>query len=482
MLEKINKHLVLSFSELDRIKKYMDLNPSNLNELKKIAYELNFLSCSPSSSMAIMFKEIHKEDTSYNYYDILNCFIYELKNNDFGVDVIELYNKLKEDKPKFLNAARIYFVKRFDYIFYSDVYNESLNVIKNSTSVTILKKTINNLLDRAIHIIEQEILVFLIFKTYTESPLLKSIIPSDNELRYYQKWIDNSITYNDLSSNTHYDINKYVLRQKLDFDIREQIDKKKEELFKEGVSRKLQGLINDLSEISKGKRIQTISTHKQLLKTFLQGDISQLLIKRLNVFLKITEPEKVILKYDKLLHSEYYNHYELNIFEPKKYREYSAVFNAHLIYEYLKVLNNPKTIPDDYEVEFEDTIVETTRLSFKFNSDISKLSDVIRTLQLKIELLKDDTKIEYLIDVLTSDDLSEFSDDIIIGCETKQFSYVLKSLHPYFNNLTMKSIQQCTLFKSKNKQIPITANNLYLKDDLLPKKSADIDIAINQMI
>ena len=478
MIERAEKYFKDVLTELYSIESELN-NTTHLDDIRVLAVRACSLLYNPCSPLAISFDYLVGDNSGK--LDISNREkLYRLELILFEFSAVEFNYEYKKTNSKYgrLVEAVIGIMFKKDW-WSTDHYIENKQSLYNYRSTKNLSKKTREILNEIKNFIQVNILDTIIYKTYTKFEKINKEL-SSYELEYYQKWIDNSITYKDLSRNTHYDINEYVSDQKLDFEICEQIDKKKEELFKEGVSTKLQGLINDLSEISKGKRAQTISTHKQLLKTFLQGDTSQLLIERLNVFLKITEPEQVILQYDKLLHSEYYNHYELNVFEPKKFRQHSAVFNAHLIYGYLKVLNNPKTIPDDYEVEFEDTIIETTRLSFKFNSEASKLSSAISSLQFKIELLKDDTQIEYLIDVLTTDDLSEYEDKITIGCDTKQFAYVLTSLKPYFNNLTMVSVEDCNLFKSKNGNY-IKANSLYSKDQMKPKKSADIDIAINQM-
>lgn len=477
-MDKIELYFREVFEELYRLKNEVKIKNILINDLKKIAYELNYLASHPSSSLALLYKEIYSNENFIDYQITLNKLI-KISSSFPSILDYTLFISTNTGKPSFTSIARSFFVSDYSIHFNSDFNNERISEINKASNSKAVISIIKNLLEHSLNIINEELFQFLKYKTFTSNPLKKKII-SEYELEYYQKWLDNTITYKDLSQNSRWDISEYVLEQKIDFKISEQIDKKKEDLFKEGVSIKLKGLINDLSEISKRKRVQTIATHKQLLKTFLQGDTSPLLIERLNVFLKITKAEQVILQYDKLLHSEYYNHYELNVFEPKEYRQLSAVFNAHLIYEYLKVLDNPKSIPDDYEEEFEEKIIEKTRLSLKFNGDESKLLEVVSLLQLKIDLLNNESKIEYLIDVLTSEDISEYNDDLVIGCETKQFAYVLTSLKPYFNNLTMKSIEDCNIFKSKRGN-PLTANNLYLKDDLLPKKSADIDKAINLM-
>lgn len=478
MLLILNTYIEDTVKELVRIEEEIKKVDLNIKDLKKIACDINFLNSHPSSSLALLFNAIRSEISIENKLGLLNKFHKEFITNNI-CDSFSFRNAYKDGMYSLFNHIRINLLEVKDLIFNSDNFESNYDEINSTDSSETLLEIIKNHIIQTKLTIQEEILNPLIYSTYKREPD-NNWNPNEFQLNYYQKWIDNTISYTDLSQNSLYDINDYLKFENIEFDIHEQIDKKKEELFEEGIQRKLRSLVSDLSEIDKSKRSLTIETHKNLLNQLLKGDTSDFLVNRLKVFIKISNPEDVILKYDELLHSDYYNHFNLNVYTPNKIRQFSSIFTAHLIYEYLKVLNNPKSIPDaeNEDDNLEEVTTVSKRLSFKFNGDLEKFSLTINTLQLKIDLLKDDSKIEYLIDVLTSEDLTEYTEEIIIGCETKQFAYVLKSLMPYFNNLTMKSIEECSLFKSKNNKM-IKANNLYSKDQMKPKKSVDIDNAIN---
>jgi hypothetical protein len=280
--------------------------------------------------------------------------------------------------------------------------------------------------------------------------------------------------------------------QKLSHKISEQIDKKREELFKEGLRRKLKSLKDDLSEVKKEKRLQTILTHKTLIDKFLLGDLSQILIDRINVFIQLRNPDKVIIAYDKLLRYDYYSSYDLNVFLPKSFRTYSPTFTAQLLFDYLNHLNNLLIQQNSNKISSTVRKSKLTnrrvaendnplpkRLSFKFTGDVEKLKAALNSLIFQIDLLPDDKQINYLIDVLISDDLSEFSEPIRINCETKQFGYIINAFKFCFVNLNPTTVESSKLFKSKKNTL-LTATNLYLKGSN-PKRMEIIDKILYKM-
>ena len=75
-------------------------------------------------------------------------------------------------------------------------------------------------------------------------------------------------------------------------------------------------------------------------------------------------------------------------------------------------------------------------------------------------LNEDKTSVEDLLNVLTSKDLKRGASNIYIGCETLEFSYIVKKLELSFSNLKPTSIDSSNLFFSK-KGIEIKKSSLY---------------------
>lgn len=123
----------------------------------------------------------------------------------------------------------------------------------------------------------------------------------------------------------------------------------------------------------------------------------------------------------------------------------------------------------------------TSKFSFCFNADGSKLKIVVSDLCSQIELLDDEknTAAE-LVTVLTSKDLKSGSTKIYLGCETSQFRYVIDKLKPHFTNLTPKAIGQIGIFYSLQRK-KITAQNLYSSKVSSPKNKSTIDKIVKQL-
>lgn len=125
---------------------------------------------------------------------------------------------------------------------------------------------------------------------------------------------------------------------------------------------------------------------------------------------------------------------------------------------------------------------EPKALSFGYRKkEIEKLAEVIRQLQVKIDLLDESqTSMSHFTDVLTADDLSKIKEHVFIGCETTQFRAVLDALKPYFRSLTLTNIEKSQLFYTKN-LAPLTANNLSRAKIDEVKQQAEINRIVKQL-
>lgn len=130
-----------------------------------------------------------------------------------------------------------------------------------------------------------------------------------------------------------------------------------------------------------------------------------------------------------------------------------------------------------------EAITEET-FSFGFHGDPKKLRTVIADLCREIELLDENhSQVNDIIHVLTVKKLVPGSKHIRIGCQTKQFRYVLDKLDGYFNHLTLANVEAAQCFFSKQDK-PITENNLSAsasKGRINVQKQSNIDNIFKQL-
>lgn len=130
----------------------------------------------------------------------------------------------------------------------------------------------------------------------------------------------------------------------------------------------------------------------------------------------------------------------------------------------------------------EAPIEET--FSFGFHGDAKKLRTVISELCREIELLDENhSQVNDIIHVLTAKKLAPGSKHIRLGCQTKQFRYMLDKLDSYFNHLTLANIEASNCFFSKQDK-PITENNLSAsasKGRINVQKQSNIDNIFKQL-
>lgn len=114
------------------------------------------------------------------------------------------------------------------------------------------------------------------------------------------------------------------------------------------------------------------------------------------------------------------------------------------------------------------------------NRDTSKLLKVIQDLQLKIDLLQNNTKVEDLHKLLISKDFTEYNIEIKIQCETTQFIYVIYELKPFFVNFNPTTIHNYGKFITKTDET-LKRGNIYKNKIDNPKQKEEIDKIIQQL-
>lgn len=130
------------------------------------------------------------------------------------------------------------------------------------------------------------------------------------------------------------------------------------------------------------------------------------------------------------------------------------------------------------EVANNEPKISQDRICFGFKDDVEKLKIVVNQLCYQITLLNEDiSEPDDLIKVLIANSFLPNSIKIQIGCETKEFRYIIDKLQPYFSDLTLANIEKSQIFFSK-KDTLLSSNNLSVsnsKKKLDPKEKSTID-------
>lgn len=143
----------------------------------------------------------------------------------------------------------------------------------------------------------------------------------------------------------------------------------------------------------------------------------------------------------------------------------------------IEKINAPKK--EVVQIPLKPARKPNTSFGFK-NRDTSGLFKVIQDLQLKIDLLQNNTKVEDLHKLLITKDFTEHYFEIHLQCETTQFIYILYELKRYFVNLNPTSIHSYGRFKTKTGET-LKRGNIYKNKIEYPKQKEEIDKIIQQL-
>jgi hypothetical protein len=354
-----------------------------------------------------------------------------------------------------------------------DAFKEKQIELNGLKTIEPLKSLIDDEIKRGFYFID----MFLIHPVESRLKFDTSEFePSERQLEYINKWIDGSVTITDIRMYTMVNYVDYIYRADLSSDTIDAFEDKQRELFNQEIEHRLRLVYSDIEELGEPKRTLTVNAHLEMLAEFTRGNVNELLIKRINDFIVIDNVEEVLLEYDRLLRYDFDDTYKLTIYDFKNYRKYSPTFTANLIYRYQKKIG-----AFGIKKKSKGRVRQrSTSKTFGFKGDVSALKSVIDQLQLRIDLLHPDCSSEDLVTLLTSKDYTSEKLHIVLGCETVQFSYILKTLKKHFIDLTAVGIERSKCVYSRNNEL-ITGNNLHGKHPNGVKKQEEIDKIINQL-
>lgn len=249
----------------------------------------------------------------------------------------------------------------------------------------------------------------------------------------------------------------------------EKIEKIQQKLFMIALQNELIGLLNSLT---KGNRTLNYKRFLDLSESFINGNISEIDLKRFSSFIQFDRSAEVMIELDNILMEKEIDY--------KKYLPYdgpnkkkSPRFTAELIILFgsectktLKLYVNKGAILDlnDTKYIFGKKFIPKHRVnSFQFihsPSNLAKFKAILNELNTKFHIIKLDNQVfKELLEVLTCSDYTKLNILIHIECKTNLFSYILKELKPFFSNLTGKEIEDSKLFFTKTNKKLLTATN-----------------------
>jgi len=126
----------------------------------------------------------------------------------------------------------------------------------------------------------------------------------------------------------------------------------------------------------------------------------------------------------------------------------------------------------DVDKLLKQVVAPSPKFTFGYKkSDTEIIAAKIKQLVLdpEIDLLKSDTKVEDLVELLVAKDIEHLPvKPIYLNCRTNQFALIVDEMSKFFTNLTPANIEKSERFKTQNGK-PVSASNLYRAKTEAPK-------------
>lgn len=223
-------------------------------------------------------------------------------------------------------------------------------------------------------------------------------------------------------------------------------------------------------------------------KKYLESIVQRLLKKNLVLLLKIRQEMKLRELDQKSISTDlnafvlYYLQYELVVFYFSVQDTYKGVPEKLISLEkfYLTELGeNKSTIHVIKKLKRSQLhlITHEEKINLGFTGNPQELRNVLKDLYDTVKLLKEFNDLENLVDVLTTQKVAVGAYKIHLGCQTKQFCYIIDCLQLYFDYLTPRNLQESNIFLTITGK-PLRENHLSSsksKNKTYPQKKDKID-------
>lgn len=294
MVDKLLQHIESLLLEVKSIETQIREKSIKIDVAYSLAQRACNIAMNPCSEVHIIhgiYQEIERNSTNYSEL-ALGIEKILIKHN-----LTDKYRVVK--KPSGGPYGRLIDITRTTMSYLrktpTEKYLKELENVKQIKKISSLKDLTNKYLELVYEMIQTEVFDHVAIRTYTGEDEFDRK-PSVIELEYYQKWIDGTVDYSDITRYGIYDFRTYIHDQKLPYEDIERIEQKQEALFKAALSRHSKNLLSYLDELEEPKRSLLIHSHISLLERFLSGVTDEVLIKRIDKFIKLEDPVEVLLE------------------------------------------------------------------------------------------------------------------------------------------------------------------------------------------
>lgn len=319
------------------------------SELIKGLNQAKDLLFSSYSSLSI-FSEVIKNEVSIGYKIDFNDK--KQKNNISKTEAKVIYNELlgiiKSEldegvlKPKEslilenqISAMGLHLVSASideDFRNFNNNFNNEESTLKE------LSISLNKYVGVIVKYIEDILLydVFIIFEKPDIVYTKEILFTTDYKKEYIDKWLNCTVTFNELRRNKRTDHWAEIYKLNLDFEHIDKIEKHQKKLFNERIESEIRSALNDFDELEDDVKKEALNKEINLIQDFFNSNTSKTIVKRLKNIISFSKPKEVILEYDNILRDRLLLS-DFNIYSAGK-STYSSVFVASFFMRYLDQL------------------------------------------------------------------------------------------------------------------------------------------------
>jgi hypothetical protein len=290
---------------------------------------------------------------------------------------------------------------------------------------------------------------------------------------YIQSWIELQTTPEEWLHFQNIDIFKHLEEHDLSDEKLNEIRQHRFQLFCQVVDNVFKNHYKEpFEQLQSAEAHEVAKRDLTLINQLISGNLNEANQMRVAKNFRIKDWQKAVLQIEDLLRNKYASENNYDIYHEDSHLYVTAVlkYKKYLEKHLKNQTSKRKSISKNSTASNNHTI-----LNFGLKPTAKPLITLIKQLSIEVNLLKENlTTPEDLTKVLSANKLTECKENIYFDCQTKQLSYIIDKLKPYFKNFTPTTIEKSGLFFTK-KGTPLKAQNLYSNRTDKPQEKTKID-------